>query len=77
MYAEHAISVLVPVLVLAVLWAVVRHWILPTVPSGFARQPALGRELAVISPQLLTLVALYPTLLDALQRAVAWEGLAS
>jgi hypothetical protein len=41
MYAEHAISVLVPVLILAVLWTVVRHWILPFV-LGFAVAVALG-----------------------------------
>ena len=41
MYAEHAISVLVPLLVLAVLWTVVRHWILPFV-LGFALAAALG-----------------------------------
>ena len=41
MYAEHTISVLVPILILAVLWAVVRHWILPFV-LGFAVAVALG-----------------------------------
>ena len=41
MYAEHAVSVLVPLLVLAVLWTVVRHWILPFV-LGFALAVALG-----------------------------------
>ena len=41
MYAEHAVSVLVPLLVLAVLWTVVRHWILPFV-LGFALAAALG-----------------------------------
>jgi hypothetical protein len=41
MHAEHAISVLIPLLVLAVLWTVVRHWILPFV-LGFALAVALG-----------------------------------
>ena len=41
MYAENAISVLVPILVLAVLWTVVRHWIVPFV-LGFALAVALG-----------------------------------
>ncbi len=41
MYAEHAISVLFPLAVLAVLWTVVRHWILPFV-LGFALAVALG-----------------------------------
>jgi len=41
MYAEHAVSVLIPLLVLAVLWTVVRHWILPFV-LGFALAVALG-----------------------------------
>ncbi len=41
MYAEHALSVLIPVVVFAVLWAVVRHWILPFV-LGFALAVALG-----------------------------------
>src|SRR5215210_6166969 len=41
MYAEHAGSVLIPLLVLAVLWAVVRHWLLPFV-LGFALAVALG-----------------------------------
>jgi hypothetical protein len=41
MYAEHTLSVLVPLVVLAVLWAVVCHWILPFV-LGFARAVALG-----------------------------------
>jgi len=41
MYAEHAVSVLVPVLILAVLWTVVRHWIVPFV-LGFALAVALG-----------------------------------
>ena len=41
MYAEHALSVLIPIVVLAVLWTVVRHWILPFV-LGFALAVALG-----------------------------------
>ncbi len=41
MNAENAISILIPVLVLAVLWTVVRHWILPFV-LGFALAVALG-----------------------------------
>src|SRR3954471_1634253 len=41
MYAEHAVSILIPLLVLAVLWTVVRHWILPFV-LGFALAVALG-----------------------------------
>ncbi len=41
MYAEHAISVLVLLVVLAVLWTAVRHWILPFV-LGFALAVALG-----------------------------------
>jgi hypothetical protein len=41
MSAENAVSVLIPVLVLAVLWTVVRHWILPFV-LGFALAVALG-----------------------------------
>jgi hypothetical protein len=41
MYAEHAISALVPLVVLVVLWTVVRHWILPFV-LGFALAVALG-----------------------------------
>ena len=41
MYAENAALVLVPLLVLAVLWTVVRHWILPFV-LGFALAVALG-----------------------------------
>src|SRR3954471_15767994 len=28
-FTEHAVSVLIPLIVLGVLWAVVRHWILP------------------------------------------------
>jgi hypothetical protein len=39
--AENAALVLVPLLVLAVLWTVVRHWILPFV-LGFALAVALG-----------------------------------
>jgi hypothetical protein len=35
MDAEHALSVLIPLAVLAVLWTLVRHWILPFV-LGFA-----------------------------------------
>jgi hypothetical protein len=41
MITEHAVSVLVPLLVLFVLWTVVRHWILPFV-LGFALAVALG-----------------------------------
>ena len=41
MYAENAALVLVPLLVLAVLWTVVRHWVLPFV-LGFALAVALG-----------------------------------
>ena len=41
MITEHAVSVLVPLLVLVVLWTVVRHWILPFV-LGFALAVALG-----------------------------------
>ncbi len=41
MYAEHAVSLLVPLLVLGVLWVMVRHWILPFV-LGFALAVALG-----------------------------------
>ena len=41
MITEHAMSVLVPLLVLVVLWTVVRHWILPFV-LGFALAVALG-----------------------------------
>jgi hypothetical protein len=41
MYAEHALSVLIPLVVLAILWTVVRHWILPFV-LGFALAVALG-----------------------------------
>jgi hypothetical protein len=41
MYAEHAVSVLIPLVVLAVLWPVVRHWLLPFV-LGFALAVALG-----------------------------------
>ncbi len=41
MNTEHAISILVPLLVLGVLWVLVRHWILPFV-LGFALAVALG-----------------------------------
>ena len=41
MDAEHALSVLIPLVVLAVLWTRVRHWILPFV-LGFALAVALG-----------------------------------
>ena len=41
MSTEHAISILIPLLVLGVLWVVVRHWILPFV-LGFALAVALG-----------------------------------
>src|SRR3954454_4309546 len=38
---EHALSVLILLVVLAVLWTLVRHWILPFV-LGFALAVALG-----------------------------------
>src|SRR3954454_23519502 len=38
---EHALSVLIPLVVLAVLWTLVRHWILSFV-LGFALAVALG-----------------------------------
>ena len=41
MYAEHALSILIPLVVLAVLWTLVRHWILPFV-LGSALAVALG-----------------------------------
>ena len=41
MYAEHALSILIPLVVLAILWTLVRHWILPSV-LGFALAVALG-----------------------------------
>ncbi len=41
MSAETAVSVLIPLIVLAVLWTLVRHWILPFV-LGFALAVALG-----------------------------------
>ena len=41
MDSEHAISILVPILVLGVLWVLVRHWILPFV-LVFALAVALG-----------------------------------
>ena len=41
MNTEHALSILVPLLVLGVLWVMVRHWILPFV-LGFALAVALG-----------------------------------
>ena len=41
MQTEHAISILIPILVLGVLWVMVRHWILPFV-LGFALAVALG-----------------------------------
>ncbi len=41
MSADHAVSILIPLLVLAVLWTLVRHWILPFV-LGFALAVALG-----------------------------------
>jgi len=41
MDAEHALPVLIPLIVLAVLWTLVRHWILPFV-LGFALPVALG-----------------------------------
>lgn len=41
MNVENAISILIPLLVLAVLWTVLRHWILPFV-LGFALAVALG-----------------------------------
>ncbi len=41
MDTEQAISILIPILVLGVLWVLVRHWILPFV-LGFALAVALG-----------------------------------
>jgi hypothetical protein len=41
MYAEHALSILIPLVVLAILWTLVRHWTLPFV-LGFAFAVALG-----------------------------------
>ena len=41
MYAEHALSIVIPLVVLAILWTLVRHWILPFV-LGFALAVALG-----------------------------------
>ncbi len=41
MSADHVTSLLVPLLVLALLWTLVRHWILPFV-LGFALAVALG-----------------------------------
>jgi hypothetical protein len=41
MSAETAVSVLIPLVVLVVLWTVLRHWILPFV-LGFALAVALG-----------------------------------
>ena len=41
MHAETVASIVIPLLVLAVLWTVVRHWILPFV-LGFALAVALG-----------------------------------
>ncbi len=41
MFPEHALSILIPVLVIGVLWVLVRHWILPFV-LGFALAVALG-----------------------------------
>jgi hypothetical protein len=41
MDTEHAVSFLIPLLVLGVLWVLVRHWILPFV-LGFALAVALG-----------------------------------
>jgi hypothetical protein len=41
MYTDQAVSILIPLLVLAVLWVVVRHWIIPFV-LGFALAVALG-----------------------------------
>ena len=41
MITEHAVSILIPLIVLAVLWTLVRHWILPFV-LGFALAVALG-----------------------------------
>jgi hypothetical protein len=40
-YAEHVLSVLIPLVVLAILWRAVRHWILPFV-LGFVLAVALG-----------------------------------
>ncbi|KAA2244070.1 hypothetical protein [Salinarimonas soli] len=41
--AEQAVSVLIPLVVLAILWSVVRHWILPFV-LGFTLAVALGPQ---------------------------------
>lgn len=41
MDTANAVSILVPILVLVVLWTLVRHWILPFV-LGFALAVALG-----------------------------------
>ena len=41
MDTEQAVSILIPILVLGVLWVLVRHWILPFV-LGFALAVALG-----------------------------------
>ena len=41
MNVENVASILIPLLVLAVLWTMVRHWILPFV-LGFALAVALG-----------------------------------
>jgi hypothetical protein len=41
MFPEHALSILIPLLVIGVLWVLVRHWILPFV-LGFALAVALG-----------------------------------
>lgn len=41
MQAETALSLLVPLVVLALLWTLVRHWVLPFV-LGFALAVALG-----------------------------------
>jgi hypothetical protein len=41
MSADTAVAVFVPLVVLAILWTVVRHWILPFV-LGFALAVALG-----------------------------------
>jgi hypothetical protein len=41
MITEHAVAVLIPLIVLAVLWTLVRHWILHFV-LGFVLAVALG-----------------------------------
>ena len=60
MITEHAVSVLVPLLVLFVLWTVVRHWILPFV-LGFALAVALGPSARpLIGKRLVAQIELWP-----------------